>query len=235
MVTRLGCPDGVGEGLCKLSTRWTDAPSERVISLGSKTIPDGTRSALPWTEPMPSHTAITQRLDAPTIAFDRQPTVSVSLPVPARDLYEQSTASTLRPVVAPSFREVPTVTTMRPSARAASKGRGMFGLCVLCLLLGVVAGHLVREGDAYGAALSSASAKLQGQPKARPSHGAEIVSARAEQSSPRTKEAAVVASKVEPRGATQRGKGKGSSPATAAPNATDALFIDFEPTFRAPK
>lgn len=233
MVTRPGCPDGADEGLCKLSTRWTAAPAERVIPLGSKTIPDGTRSAPPDTEPMPSHTAITQRLDAPTIAFDRQPTVAVSLPVQARDLYEPSTVSTLRPVVAPSFREVPTVTTVRPSARATSKSRGMFGLCVLCLVLGIVAGHLVREGDAYGAALSSASAKLQGPPKARPAHGAEVVSARAESSGLRGKDVAIAATKVEPRPATRRAKG--SSPAVSAPNAADALFIDFEPTFRAPK
>lgn len=236
MVTRHGCPGSVDTGLCKLSTGWTAARDDRVISMGSKTIPDGTRSALPGTEPMPSHTAVTQRLDAPTIAFDRQPTVSVSIPAKARDLYDHSTASTLRPVVARSFQDVPTVTTVRPnatSARSAPKGRGMFALCTLCLVLGVVAGHLVREGDAYGAALSSATAKLQGSPKASVPRSADVIAARATAGIARGKDLSVATAKADARVPVRRGKG--SAPAVTAPNPVDALFIDFEPTFRAPK
>ena len=233
MVTRPGCPGSDDAGLCKLSTRWTNAAGDRVISEGSKTIPDGTRSAPPRTEPMASHTSITQRFDAPTIAFDRQPTVSVSVQGLARDLYDRNTASTLRPVVAQTARELSTVTSARPNATSAPKGRGMFALCTLCLVLGVVAGHLVREGDAYGAALSSATAKLQGSPKASVPRIADVIAARAAAVVPRGKDLPVATAKADARVPARRGKG--SAPAVTAPNPVDALFIDFEPTFRAPK
>lgn len=178
---------------------------------------------------MTTHTSATQRYDAPTIAFDRQPTLSVPAQALARELFERSTSSTLRPVGLPS-REVPTVTT-----RSRANGKGIAWLCVVCLFIGIGAGHAVRERDSYAAAVSAATMSLTSSSPARGRRTSEILSARALSSSSRAKDVAL-SSKVEAR--TPRKSGRAVVAAPARPvvlSPVDALFIDFEPTFRAPR
>lgn len=166
-------------------------------------------------------------LDAPTIAFDSQPTCTVDARLLAR-AFEASTSSTLRPIALPT-RETATSTLARrrPSRSAA-------WLTVAGLVLGVVAGHLVREGRSYAATLASVTADAHGETPMRPRDARSVVilGARAPEGV-RTKEVAAPKAKNAPR---VKPSGRVPSPPSAkAVSPLDALFVDYEPAFRVPQ
>ncbi len=182
---------------------------------------------------------MTTRIDAPTVAFRDQPTASFPNARFARDLFEQSsTGSTLRPVVNAAIRsELPTVLVARPPA----KTRTAWALCIVGLCIGIVAGHVVREGRGYADRASATMSSLRSSKGARAAspRTAEIVAASFGGTS-LSRDAAT----LETRGAASSVPKKERRPpknaarpvASAAPRAAaDALFVDFEPTFRAPR
>jgi hypothetical protein len=181
--------------------------------------------------------AETRRVTQPTIAFHHQPTVAIGPNDLARELFRQSTSSSTfrRPLARSASWDLPTVAKSRPE-----RGRLRAALvCVACLLLGVGAGHAVREGRAYAA----------GPERSITAHTASVAV-----SAPRDREARVVSDAHAVASGTARGKDvtanvapsarptarrtRGVRPAvaaaarTASPAEADALFLDFEPTFR---
>ena len=185
----------------------------------------------------------TARWEQPTIAFDNQPTVVVGSNDLARELYRRDSAQTT------GTRRAPWATSR--AAPPARSRRSAELVCFACLLLGMAAGHLVREGRAYAAGLGDLDAVVQvtrrsaAQMPSRAARTAATVRAH-DSARARTKDEAPL--ETLPQAA--RGSGRparqgerGAAPMTgrvsAAPPsslrsraAMDAFFIDFEPTFR---
>ena len=109
-------------------------------------------------------------------------------------------------------------------------------MCFACLLLGVGAGHAVREGSAYAATMggSSIAARVPSGVAGNQSRDTHVVSsARAvAHGSARGKDVSVITTRAAARPARLA---RPVRPAPVRPAGTaeaDALFIDFEPTFR---
>ncbi|MBS2017137.1 MAG: hypothetical protein JST00_29895 [Deltaproteobacteria bacterium] len=194
---------------------------------------DGMPGAPEVTEPMSPYDSA-PRLDAPTIAFDHQPTASIDGRLLARALQDSATTSpTLRPVDLPARSMVTEVTVVGRGRR-----RGGVWLCVVGLAIGVMAGHLVREGRGYASAASAAvnDALGRGSVRAREARASEVVVAHAA-AALRGKDPGAPA---RPKTTGVRGARKGAVAAgvaqpASATTALDALYVDYEPSFRAPR
>jgi hypothetical protein len=187
---------------------------------------------------MNDHAAETRRLSEPTLAFHNQPTVAVPTNDLARELFRQCAAAGPTGGGAraqSSSWDMPTA----PHPRLRGQLRSVL-VCVGCLFLGVGAGHLVREGSAYAAGavvLGAFGPTRTTVARARPeTHTASTVGAIAHGAA-RAKD---VTSAPEVPGVSRRAhvpssrRGGHAQPSSrpAAPSAMDALFLDFEPTFR---
>lgn len=169
----------------------------------------------------------TCRLTQSTIAFHEQPTMAIGPNDLARALFREQTASTtFRGSMARSGGwEHPTLV----AARVAPPGRlRAFLVCFTCLVLGVGAGHAVREGRAYAGTMSRGAATPR---EPRTVLGA-AVGPRTHV--PRGKAPEPTASRPAARPARARTTGATRAAATKLTPASeaDALFADLEPTFR---
>ena len=183
-------------------------------------------------------TSDTHRVNQPTIAFAEQPTLAIGPNDLARELFRQSaTSSTFRRPVAAGSTSVwdgPTVRQAPPQSRARA-----FFVCAVCLLLGVLSGYLVREGRAYASGLetrgvSARAPMLLGNSESRAARVAISTHASA-YGALRVKDASVAALRASARPARLERASRPARPSIAKPAVraeADALFLDFEPTFR---
>lgn len=189
---------------------------------------------------MAFHDSATVRIDAPTIAFERQVTTHFPSGTFAQELFDATTMSTMRPVVRPA------TLTERTRSKPAREGSRWL-LYVLCMAIGVAAGHVVRERQAYASRTMSVIEGLRTSPKAaaRVPREANVMGVReTNMSIPRPKVDSQIAGAIATRkpsgtrSATARTK---PAPAVSAKSASsavdpaDGLFVDFELSFRAPQ
>lgn len=182
-----------------------------------------------------------------TVAFHQQPTVMVGPNDLAREIFRQCGSTTVKRAVPASA----TSAMAGPAAQRAPRGplRGAL-VCIACLFLGIGAGHAFREGRAYAGELPAlegvslaryggSTAATESRPRA--AHVAASIGAQ-RRSRARVKDSQPVAAAsagatTRPvRGAARRREG--AAPAASLrpalpPISMDALFLDFEPAFRA--
>lgn len=186
-------------------------------------------------------TSDTHRVNQPTIAFAEQPTLAIGPNDLARELFRQcassSTSATFRRPVAAGSASVwdgPTVRQQPTQSRARA-----FFVCFACLLLGVLSGYVVREGRAYASVLETRGVAARapmflGESEARAVRVASNTRASAH-GARRLKDATVVALRTTARPAPLVRLSRPARPSIAKPAVraeADALFVDFEPTFR---
>lgn len=190
---------------------------------------DGTRRAPDGC--MALHDSMTIRIDAPTIAFERQVTTSFPAGAFGEELFDAATVSTMSPVVRPM------TLTERRWSRPAREGH-RWVLYLLCMAIGVAAGHVVRERQAYATRAMSVVEALQ-TPKvsARFPRQADVMGVRETNLSlPRPK----AGSPSPMRRASSRAK---TTPAPAvmaharssSVETGNAMLVEFELDFRAPE
>lgn len=208
-------------------------------------VDDGTAPAedLPMVEASP----VTVRLNQPTISFHHQSTARVPTTELARELFQQSAPTETFP--APVARTGEWDAIELPMNRPSRSFRAAV-LCTLCLLVGIGLGHVVREGKAYASVVSSgavtASAPAPHSSTPREIRAASTLRASSEQAARSKDVAAVVAVAAAPAALTAsrpaakparrvqaRAQARAQAPAPSGPAAVDALFVDFEPSFRA--
>jgi len=177
-------------------------------------------------EQLPSET---RRVTQPTIAFHHQPTVAIGPNDLARELFRQNTSSSTfrHPLARSGGWEVPTIIKGRPEG---GRLRGAL-VCIACLFLGVGAGHAVREGRAYASGTQTISVTAR-DTAARVATDVHVDGSGATRGKDMT--AAVVATAKPPARRTRAARPAVAGAARPASTTTeaDALFLDFEPTFR---
>jgi hypothetical protein len=190
-------------------------------------------------------------LSQATVAFHQQPTVMVGPNDLAREIFRQCGSTTVKRAVAATSSATWPTAPRTPSAASSSRGplRGAL-VCIACLFLGMGAGHAFREGRAYAGelpALDGASLARHGGSSgafaARPRATRFAASIGAQRSSSaRAKEPSQPAVAASAGASARLGRGieRRHAAATRAtslrppppPISMDALFLDFEPTFR---
>ena len=173
-------------------------------------------------------------LGQPTIAFHDQPTVIVGPSDLARELFRGCASMTDRRTVT-----VTETTALRPRQAAAARSRASGTLvCIACLFLGIGAGHMVREGRAYAAALPGVESSSLPSTPTRAAHTAATLgvhpgsASRAKDTGHLAEPAAVAAARARRKAGHGGGAARAGLVSAPVVPAADALFLDFEPTFR---
>ena len=178
--------------------------------------------------------AETRRVMQPTLAFHNQPTLAVGPNDLARELFRQCTSrsASIPGATAHSTRwNAPTAARPRPCARPRV---WTVLVCIACLVVGAGAGHLVREGRAYAEGAASLGAVAHARRAVsvvpRPPRVPSAVGVTA-RGVVRAKDG-VAASPPAPAALARRAHAKSATKPAPPPISMDALFVDFEPTFR---
>jgi hypothetical protein len=167
------------------------------------------------------------RFSDATIAFRDQPTSAIAFATTEKTGQTEKTVSGMRPVVLRSeqptviARRAPSASSVTPAAVAPTfeKRRPLESivLCVASLLFGIVAGHVVREGVAFGHSKVAAHVVPR-----------TVVDARVELVTLTVTRAPVI---KEERASSPKKRAVRKPKPTSAP-VVDGIFEDFEPTFR---